>query len=75
MSIRFRLPLFAEVALVSTATLMGQVAAGQGVGQFTFSGIVIAEDRAPLSDAVLGFEHREDAQSRPQDQHASKGGR
>ena len=36
---------------------MGQVAAGQGVGQFTFSGIVIAEDRAPLSDAVLGFEH------------------
>ena len=53
---RFRLPFFAGIAFVSAGGLVGRSALAQAAASVTVSGIVIADDRTPLSDAVLGLE-------------------
>jgi len=56
MRIRHRLPLVAAVACFCTAGITGRLLQAQSATPVTFSGVVLADDRTPLSDAVLGVE-------------------
>lgn len=58
MRIRSRLRFLAGVAALSASGLPGRAALAQTTTPVTISGIVIADDRSPLSDALLGLERR-----------------
>jgi hypothetical protein len=59
MRIRSGMPLLACVAAISGSGLAGRAALAQTAASVTISGIVVGEDdRAPLSDAVVGVERR-----------------
>ena len=58
MRIRSGLPFIAGIAFVSAGSLAGRAALAQTASSVTVSGIVIADDRSPLSDAVLGLERQ-----------------
>ncbi|MDP9201377.1 MAG: hypothetical protein M3P26_05530 [Gemmatimonadota bacterium] len=56
MRIRSRLPILAGVAFASASGVGGRAALAQTITPVTISGIVIADDRSPLPDALLGLE-------------------
>jgi hypothetical protein len=56
MRIRTSLPFVAVVTCSVAANMTGRAALAQGDAQVTLSGIVLADDRTPLPDAVLGLE-------------------
>ena len=56
MRIRHRLPSAMAVACLCTAGTTGRPLQAQSATPVTFSGVVLADDRTPLSDAVLGVE-------------------
>lgn len=56
MRIRFRLPFLTAATCLLATNLAAQAATAQGAAQVTLSGVVLADDRTPLSDAVLAIE-------------------
>ena len=56
MRIRFRLPFLAAVTCLLTNHITVRIVAAQTVAPVSFTGVVLADDRTPLSDAVLGIE-------------------
>jgi hypothetical protein len=56
MRIRSSLPLLAAVTCSVAATMTARAALAQGAAQVTLNGVVLADDRTPLADAVLGLE-------------------
>lgn len=64
MRIRFRLCFLTGVAGLSASGVAGRAVLAQTATPVTISGIVIADDRSPLSDALLGLERRGQTLSR-----------
>jgi hypothetical protein len=58
MHIRSRLRFLGGVAFVSANGMAGQAAVAQTTSPVTISGVVVADDHSPLSDAVLGLERQ-----------------
>jgi hypothetical protein len=56
MRIRSRLPFLTAATCLFAGTLTARLATAQRAAQVTLTGVVLADDRTPLSDAVLGVE-------------------
>ena len=56
MRIRSRLPRLTAVACLFASVVTVRIALSQAVAPVTLTGVVLADDRTPLSDAVLGLE-------------------